>query len=136
MSGQSHRKNGFTLGEVLVVVIILGILASIAVPSYIGIKRKVYDYGAQSNLKLVQAAEKSYRIEARQYIDCANSSACNAALRMDMPVGGYWDYSVPAAKIDNNATPQVFCAEANNAASGRQWHIDQDDAEAINGACP
>ena len=138
MPDSSRYREGFSLVELIVIVVVLGVLISFAVPTYVGVKRKIQDQGALSNLKLLQAAEKNYRIEARQYISCADTTACNAALRLDIPVGGYWQYSVPTAGEDDTVVPPApfFCAEANNTTRVEFRHIDQDDPEAVNGACP
>src|ERR1035438_3297607 len=50
----STNESGFTLVELLVVILIMGILAAIAIPSFLGQKSKAYDASAK---ELARTAE-------------------------------------------------------------------------------
>jgi prepilin-type N-terminal cleavage/methylation domain-containing protein len=53
--------NGFTLVEILIVVVIVGILAAIAIPTYYSYVKKGYATEAKTQLKsIVQAADMYY----------------------------------------------------------------------------
>ena len=65
--------------ELIVVIVIVGILAGLAAPIYIKTKEKALDREAISALKLVQAAEKIYRMEQGFYFPCTDT-ACIAQL--------------------------------------------------------
>jgi len=58
---------GFTLVELMIVVAIVGILASIAIPSYVEYVKKGRRAAAQSHLMEIAQREQQYLLDARTY---------------------------------------------------------------------
>lgn len=54
------NKKGFTLVELLAVIVILGILTAIAVPSVLGISKKIKENMWESKLKTIEVATELY----------------------------------------------------------------------------
>lgn len=54
---------GFTLVELLVVMLILGILAAIAIPAFFSQRDKGYDSDAKANVRTVQTAYETYAVD-------------------------------------------------------------------------
>jgi prepilin-type N-terminal cleavage/methylation domain-containing protein len=128
-------KNSITLIELMVVLVVIGIIATFAVPGFRGARTRAYDRDARIELKQIQDAQRMHRLKIGSYVVCNvggdNMAECENVLDLDFPPAppaGYWIYSVPAA---SNAT---FCAQAVHDASS--WHITQLDAEAQEGQCP
>ena len=62
-----NDEEGFTLIELMVVVLIIAILIAIAIPTFLGARRRAQDRQAQSNLRNGLTAEKTYYADAQGY---------------------------------------------------------------------
>src|ERR1041384_2369737 len=60
-------EEGFTLIELMVVVLIIAILIAIAIPTFLGARRRAQDKQAQSNLRNALTAEKTYYVDNQAY---------------------------------------------------------------------
>jgi prepilin-type N-terminal cleavage/methylation domain-containing protein len=74
------NRKGFTLIELLIVVAVLGILAAIAIPGYIGYHKRAARSEAYSNLQNLRLLEEQYFAENSCYEPLAGSPlACPTA---------------------------------------------------------
>lgn len=65
---RARRANGFSLIELLLVLAILGIVAGIAIPSYLGQRRRARWIGdAQANAQVLRMQMEAFRAETGTY---------------------------------------------------------------------
>src|SRR5919106_1558240 len=58
---------GFTLIELMVVVLIIAILIAIAIPTFLGLRRRAQDRAAQSDLRNALTAAKAFYTDDESY---------------------------------------------------------------------
>ena len=65
------NRKGFTLIELMIVVAIIGILAAIAIPSFLAMQLRAKRSELPTNLDAIRTAEKAYHAEWDNYTNCA-----------------------------------------------------------------
>ncbi len=66
-----NKDEGFTLIELMVVVMIIAVLIAIAIPSFLGFRKSAQDRSAQSELRNVLLSEKAFWLDNGQYTETA-----------------------------------------------------------------
>ncbi len=123
-------KKGFTLLEIMVVLIIIGILATISFTHYGGFKEKTLQKEAVSNLKLIIAAERIYRMEEGSYYNSTSMSEINDNLKLNLPIDKVnWNYTT----VSSNTMTNV-CAQATRDGQ-TSWHMMFNDNDTATGNC-
>ena len=64
---EARRRNGFTLIEMLIVTIIIGVLVAIAAPKLAATKEAAYDRAVMSDIKRAQVAAEAYYVDHMAY---------------------------------------------------------------------
>ena len=75
---RTQEEKGFILIELLVVILIIGILAAIAIPAFLNQKGKAYDSNAKSDARTAATAEETYYTDNNAYAPVAQLSAITA----------------------------------------------------------
>jgi type IV pilus assembly protein PilA len=121
-----QREGGFTLIELMVVVLIIAILIAIAIPTFLGARQRAQNRAAQSSLRNALTAAKTIYTDSQDY-----TSATPAAMEAVEPSLTYVATAVPSADQNtvsvNDTTDSVFAAAAMSA-SGTCYWIKEDSA--------
>ncbi len=67
MRERLNKDEGFTLVELMVVVLIIAILIAIAIPTFLGARRGAQDRAAQAQVRNALVAEKAFYVDNNDY---------------------------------------------------------------------
>jgi prepilin-type N-terminal cleavage/methylation domain-containing protein len=134
-------EKGFTLLEIIVVIVIIGILATLGITQYIPSRERAIGREAIANLKLIAAAERIYRMEYGTFYPPDSGTTegsvnnINTNLKLSLTVTN-WAYSI------TGGTDTFTASAARNGAGGYQdceYSLATGDADGepeSNGSCP
>lgn len=106
------HQSGFTLLEMMIVVAIIALLATIALPSYQDYVRKGRRADAQSFLLEVAARQQHWLVDRRAYSGFVEKAVADGGLGMTAPSNVSTFYDVTMV-VDNTAgTPPTFTVTA------------------------
>lgn len=79
------REEGFTLIELMVVVLIIAILIAIAIPTFLGARNRAQDRAAQSDLRNALTAAKVYYVDNEDYGAAVTDAAFETSMESIEP---------------------------------------------------
>jgi type IV pilus assembly protein PilA len=118
-----QSEEGFTLIELMVVVLIMGILMAIAIPTFLATQGSAHDAAAKSNATNALTNEKAYFESNQVFLDAPSSTNGNT-LDSNLPWGtgandvvamaGVTPFATPFAEISSGTTSTILLIEANS----------------------
>ena len=85
-------QDGFTLIELMVVVLIIAILIAIAIPTFLGLRERAQNRSAQSDLRNALTAAKAFYTDADKY------TGFNSTVGEDIEPALNWNMATTATK--------------------------------------
>ncbi|MBK7140620.1 MAG: type II secretion system protein [bacterium] len=123
MFSRFHNRKGFTLIELMIVVVIIGILAALAIPRFMKSTTKAKQSEAKQILKQIYTMQHTYRQANNSYGDNGLTSVAGAVftfpqIGVDIQSSAVYGYGIVAgagtftatatANIDDDATNDVW----------------------------
>ena len=121
MFSKIHNRKGFTLIELMIVVVIIGILASLAIPRFMTASTRAKQSEARQLLKQVYTMQHAYRQAQNTYGDGGVTAAAGGSfpqIGVEVMAGARYTYVMVAAantftctataNIDDDATNDVW----------------------------
>lgn len=110
-----RRTSGFTIIELLVVVVIIGVLAAIAIPRFGNTKEKSVDSSARSDLRNAMTAQEAYFVEKSTYATTLSNLSLTTSTGVTIAGGG----SAAGYKMTSQhaASPRIWTIEVGSGSS-------------------
>jgi type IV pilus assembly protein PilA len=126
ISRVARSESGFTLIEMLIVVIVMGILTMIALPSYLTLRTRAYDATAKSNITELIPSVGAYYQDNQTYV---GMTLAGLKASYDSAIDTT-KYVLPVADL----TATSYCIQASSGT--RTWRKNGPVAALQNLACP
>jgi len=129
----TRRRKGFTIVELLIVIVLIGILTLIVVVAFNGVQQKARVAAVQSDLDKAHTSLNVYRINTSTnekfptVLDCGATPVAGSTCLKSSP-GTSYQYTV-----NNAVTPPTYCLTATNGSI--VYHVSTEES-VKEGACP
>lgn len=140
MPDELKNTQALTLMEILAIIIVIGILAAIALPNFAPIRENVLDRESNASLRLIQAAQKIYKLETGFYFPNSGTEShittINQNLRIKLPDEGIsarkWSYRCAYSSDGKSCADSTRYGKTGDT---RTWYLKIDGTDQSSGNC-
>lgn len=120
-------KRAVTMMEIMVVIVIIGVLATLGVVVFSASSNSAYDREAQAILRLLRAAQESYMVDMGTYYPPSGNTSSVANINSNLKV---------LISTSSNWTYTVFSSGCSQATGlGRDWCLTISDPDGEPDSC-
>lgn len=128
MFSRFHNRKGFTLIELMIVVVIIGILAALAIPRFMRATAKAKQSEAKQLLKQIYTMQHAYRQANNTYGDLGETIAAYtggtfADIGVEIQSTAMYEYAITG---DANTFRATAVGEIDDDTVNDEWSITQD----------
>jgi type IV pilus assembly protein PilA len=129
MQQDAAGDEGFTLMELVVVVIVIGVLASVAIPVYIHQREKGHDAQARADLR---------NLAQHQELLLHRTGTYGTGAELDIPIGRVTISPGVDLRVVGYTGAEGFCLTSRHESSASTWSYDSLEGGALpkNAPCP
>jgi len=127
---EMRARSGFTLVEILIVVVILGILAAIVIPQFTEASTEAKTSSLCTDLQTMRSQIELYKIQHNDNLPGAGTASFADALTAQTNVAGaagtdYGPYlqKIPTNQFNNLATIEVEAVDTGLGGGNAGWHF-------------
>ena len=103
---KNKRNQGFTLIELAIVMVIVGMLSAIALPNFLGQRGKARETDAKNSLGTIARSQQAYHFEKRSFADNINNLNISG-----IGTSNYYNYPNPSVADSNIAKHQAIALD-------------------------
>jgi type IV pilus assembly protein PilA len=131
---RDRGEDGFTLIELMVVILIIAILIAIAIPTFLGARQKAQDRAAQSNLRNALTAAKTAYVDSQNYnSDVTNGVYASIEPSLQFTESASTGQGVISVAIPTTDTSGDAIILAAKSASGTCYYIEDNTGASATG---
>ena len=107
MKKNNRMLEGFTLVEILIVVVIIGILATVAIPTYFKYVERGYASDAKIQIKNILQNAELYRQETGQWPTDVETMLAEGYIELKRSILNKWEFTVQLEDDDIGTSGQI-----------------------------
>lgn len=123
---RNKDEEGFTLIELMVVVLIIAILLAIAIPTFLGSQNKAKDRSAQSSLRNTVTAAKSIYTDSSDYSTATTTALAAGEPSLSFVATGTVSADPKTVSVNPGTSVSTVFYGASKSASGTCFYVKDD----------